>query len=124
MDPSMARGAECDQIFFGVVARVAAKVFVVDLQVGHSSTRLTAPAIATQDLPSKSVVCCRIQPQAHGLLANRVHEAVLLKPSRNDARCSWGRNLKNLVIEKSSVSGSPLSRLAPARKSAQIISRQ
>jgi hypothetical protein len=32
--------------------------------------------------------------------------------------------LKNLVIENNSVSGSPLSRLAPARKSAQIISRQ
>jgi hypothetical protein len=38
--------------------------------------------------------------------------------------CSPGRNLKNLVIEYSSVAGSPLSRFAPAKKSAQIISRQ
>jgi hypothetical protein len=35
-----------------------------------------------------------------------------------------GTNLKNLVIENSRVSGSPLSRLAPAKKSAQIISKQ
>jgi hypothetical protein len=48
------------------------------------------------------------------------------RPSRQErpARCSSGRNLKNLVIENSNVAGSPLSRLAPARKSAQIISRQ
>ncbi len=31
--------------------------------------------------------------------------------------CSSGRNLKNFVIENSRISGSPLSRLAPARKS-------
>src|ERR1039458_3557721 len=52
------------------------------------------------------------------------HDAFSLRPLRNACRCSSGRNLKNLVIENSSISGSPWSRLAPARKSAQIISKQ
>jgi hypothetical protein len=29
----MAHGAECDQIFFGIIAALAAKFFVVNLQV-------------------------------------------------------------------------------------------
>jgi hypothetical protein len=41
----MARGAECYQVFFGVVAGVAAKLFVVDFQVGHRAAGLTSPAI-------------------------------------------------------------------------------
>jgi hypothetical protein len=57
------------------------------------------------------------QLKPNGLQANRAHEAFSLKPSRNSCFCSPGRHLKNLVIENSSISGSPLSRLAPARKS-------
>jgi hypothetical protein len=36
-------------VLFGVVAGMAAKLPVMDLQVRHRATRLTAPAIATQD---------------------------------------------------------------------------
>ena len=44
--------------------------------------------------------------------------------SKKTCRCSPGKNLKKCEIEFSSRSGFPLSRFAPARKSAQIISRQ
>jgi hypothetical protein len=123
MDVCVAVCAERDQVLFGVVARVVSKFLVMDLQVRHCPARLTPPAIATQDRLPQSLVRHRIQPQGRRLWTNRAHDAFSMR-TRNVCRCSSGRNLKNLVIENSSVSGSPLSRLAPARKSAQIISKQ
>jgi hypothetical protein len=46
----MASDTQRDQVFFGIVAGVAAKLFVVDFQVQHRAARLTPPAIATQHL--------------------------------------------------------------------------
>jgi hypothetical protein len=124
MRASVTDCAQCDQVRFGVISQTTPKVLVMDFQVRHRTTGLTPPAIAMQHLLPQGFVRFRIEPQSHGLRANRAHEDSSLKPSRNSCLCSPGRNLKNLVIENSSVSGSPLSRLAPARKSAQIISRQ
>jgi hypothetical protein len=115
---------ESDQVFLGILAGVAAKLFVVDFQVRHRAALLTPPPVATEDLLPQSFVGLGVEPQAHGLWANRAHDAFSFRPPRNACLCSPGRNLKNLVIENNNVSGSPLSRLAPARKSAQIISRQ
>ena len=120
----MAPCTERDQVLLGIVAGVTAKLFVVDFQVRHCAARLTPPAVTTQGLLPQTLVRHQIQPQASGFWANRAHDVLSLKPPRNACRCSSGRNLKNLVIENSSISGSPLSRLAPARKSAQIISKQ
>jgi len=120
----VARGALCYQVLFRIVPGVAPKPFVVHLQIRHRAARWTPPAIATQDLLPQTLVRYRVQPQAREVLAHRTHDAFSLRPSRNACLCSWGRNLKNLVIENSCISGSPSSRLAPARKSAQIISRQ
>src|ERR1700688_80507 len=53
---SMAGRAEGDQVLFGVVARVAAKLLVVDFQVRHHAARLTPPAIATQDQLPKTLI--------------------------------------------------------------------
>jgi hypothetical protein len=39
---------ESDQVLFSVVARLAAKLLVVDFQVQHRAARLTTPPIATQ----------------------------------------------------------------------------
>jgi hypothetical protein len=50
MDAGMAPCTDRNQVFFGVVARVATKFFVVDFQVRHCAAGLTSPAIATQDL--------------------------------------------------------------------------
>jgi hypothetical protein len=124
MDEGMALCAESDQILFGVVPRLAAEFFMMDFQVRQRAARLTPPGIATQDLLPQLLVRSRIQPQAGRIGVNRAHDAVSLRPSRNACRCSSGRNLKNLVIENNSIPGSPLSSVAPARKSAQIISKQ
>ena len=84
-------------------------------------TRYLEPA---PGLLAQTLVRNRIQAHAGASWTNLAHNAFSLRLSRNVSRCSSGKDLKNLVIENSSVSGSPLSRFAPARKSAQIISRQ
>jgi hypothetical protein len=124
MSSGVTLATERDEIQIGIFARMAAKFLMVNFQVRHCAARLTPPAIAPQHLVPQSFVRRRIQPQAHGFCANRAHDAFSPKPVRNVCRCSSGRNLKNLVIENNSISGSPWSRLAPARKSAQIISKQ
>jgi hypothetical protein len=45
----MASTAECDQIFLGITAGVAAEFLVMDFQVRHRAAGLTPPAIATQN---------------------------------------------------------------------------
>src|ERR1035441_2916178 len=60
----MASVAQCDEVLFGIVAGVATKFLVMNLKIRHRTARLTSPAVATQDLLPKSVVCNRIQPQA------------------------------------------------------------
>jgi hypothetical protein len=44
----MTRGAERDQVLIGVVAGVAAKLFVMDFQVRHRAAGLAPPAITPQ----------------------------------------------------------------------------
>jgi hypothetical protein len=46
MHAGMALRAEGDQVLLGVVAGMAAKLFVVDLQVRHRAARLTPPRAA------------------------------------------------------------------------------
>jgi hypothetical protein len=52
--------AECNEIPFGIVARVATKLFVMDFQVRQRAAELTTPAIATQHLLSETLVSHRI----------------------------------------------------------------
>jgi hypothetical protein len=47
MDVGVAFCTECDQVFFGVVARVGAKLFVMDFRVCHRAARLTPPRLNT-----------------------------------------------------------------------------
>src|ERR1017187_8752784 len=116
--------AKSDQIFFPVIARVTAEFLVVDLKVVHCSTALAPPTIPPRNSRARCLDGLGANSGGPWLSSNWVHDA-LGRNSCRKACCCWrGRNLKNLVIENSSVSGSPLSRLAPARKSAQIISRQ
>jgi hypothetical protein len=42
---SVATCTQRDQVQFGIFARMAAKLFVMDFQVRHRAARLTAPAI-------------------------------------------------------------------------------
>src|SRR2546426_2596981 len=59
------------------------------------------------------------EPQAWIPWRNAVHDAFSVICWTNACRCSPGRNLKNRETECKSTSGFPLSKFAPARKSAQ-----
>ena len=109
---------------FGIIAALAAKFFVVNLQVRSGPATLASPAIAAQHLFSELFVRLGIKPQARLFGSNPVHEAFSVTSCRKACRCSPGRNLKNRDMDCRSTVGSSFSRFAPARKSAQIISRQ
>lgn len=119
MHSTVACRTKRDQIFLRVCTRVTPEFLVVYLQIGDSTTRLTPPIVTTQHFLLQCLVGSGIQPQPAA-----AHAATSLMLFRNSCFWPFDRNRKNLFIEKSSISGSPLSKLAPARKSAQIISRQ
>ncbi|SRR6185295_4336539 len=103
---------------------MAAQLLVVDLKVLSGTADLTLPAIPAQYLFAEPFVKLGIKPQSRSLGSNPVHEAFSVTSCRKASLCSLGRNLKNREIDCRSIVGSSLSRFAPARKSAQIISRQ
>jgi hypothetical protein len=53
---SMASRAEGDQILLGIVARLAAKLFVVNLKIRHVAARLASPAVPAEHLSAKLVI--------------------------------------------------------------------
>src|ERR1051326_5927403 len=96
----------------------------MNFKVRHSAARLTAPAIPPQHFLAQILVGDGIEAKTWGLWADLVHDTFSPRLLRKVCFCASGRKRKNRLIENSRVSGSPLSRFAPARKSAQIISRQ
>jgi hypothetical protein len=79
MHSGMACRAERYQVLLRIVAGVAAKLFVVDLQVRHRAARLTPPAVATQDLLAPTFVRQGIKTQAAGFGANHSQDALLAR---------------------------------------------
>ena len=117
-------GAQGNQVRVVIVALLAAELLVVELQALPGTTDLALPAIATQYLLSEVFVELGIKLQTRSLGSNSLHEAFWLISCRKACRWSPGRNLKNREMDCRSTVGCSFSRLAPARKSAQIISRQ
>ena len=66
----------------------------------------------------------RMEPQAGTFRSDPIHDAFSVTWCRNVRLSSPGRNLKNRKADCKRTSEFPFSRFAPARKSAQIISRQ
>jgi hypothetical protein len=116
--------AERNQVCFRIVAALAAKFLVVNLKIQPRPATLASPAVTPQHLLSQSFVYLRIEALSRAFGKNSIHEAFAVTSCRKACRCSPGRNLKNRDMDCSSTVGSSLSRFAPARKSAQIISRQ
>jgi hypothetical protein len=119
----MANGAQSDEVQFGIVTKLASEADVVHLKIGNTATVLAAPAIALEYPAPEFPIgyWAEFEPRSLGARSN--HEA-LLTCSRNSTFCAHGRNSMSRFREKSRLLGFPCSRLAPARKSAQIISKQ
>ena|SRR6266404_9640535 len=124
MQLRMTCGTEGNQVQLGIVSGLASVLFMMDLKIHPCAASLASPAIPLQDLSTELLVRFRIQPQTRMFWSDWAHEARPSSCSRNACCCSQGRNLKNCLIDCNNISGFPSSRCAPARKSAQIISRQ
>lgn len=124
MDFFVAFPANCDQVRLGIGPAQTPELLMMNFEVRHGSAKLTAPSIPPEHLQAQFFTGFGIEPQPWLSWSNAVHDVFGKSDSRNVCCCASGSSLKNLFSEKSRVSGSPLSRLAPAKKSAQIISKQ
>jgi hypothetical protein len=118
----MAFGADRDQVLFCVMARTPAGLLVMNLYVLHSAADLTAPAVTLENLAPQLAVALWIHSKARLLAVNRLHAYFPTNWDRKASCRALGRNRKLREIDSSRMSGLPPSRLAAARKFAQIIS--
>jgi hypothetical protein len=95
MNGSVAFPTKCNEILFGVMAELASRRNVVNFKVGRRATNLAAPPIAFKYRVMEDLIAFLIEPKPRTLRAKPHH----------------------LAVDR-------LSLLAPAKKSAQIISRQ
>jgi hypothetical protein len=119
----MAAYAKCDEVFDRVMSELASFLDMVDLKTFPLSAFLTSPAITLQHSLTKFPVGFWFKLDSRPLLAKHLHDA-RRNCSRNSLFCGCGSRPYNRPSDSSKASGLPASKLAPARKSAQIISRQ
>jgi hypothetical protein len=119
----MARCAQGDQILGSVIAQMAPRLNVVNLKIFHPPARLATPAISLQDFLTELAISFRINPQAGPLSADSFQN-VTCTSSSSCFLCGLGRPMTSRARQGSRASRLPASKLTPARKSAQIISKQ
>ena len=82
MYPTVAPGAQRDQICLCIVARAAAEFFMMNLQVAHAPATLATPSVAFQDLPVKVAVRFSIQLRPRRFQPEALHDEGRLFPTR------------------------------------------
>jgi hypothetical protein len=119
----MARHAKGDQIFGNIIATSASRLNVMDLKTLHSPAPLATPAISLQDFSAELAISFWIKPQA-GPLGTDPRQSVTWTFSMSCLIFGFGRPMTSRVRQGNRASWLPASKLTPARKSAQIISKQ
>jgi len=119
----MTRYADGNQILGRVIAQAAPRLNVMDLKTLHSPAPLATPAISLQDFPTESAIRFRLKPQPWPL-GTDPFQSVTWTFSRSCLIFGFGRPMTSRVRQGNRVSWLPTSKLTPARKSAQIISKQ
>lgn len=114
MYAGVASRAQRNQVRLGVIAGLAAEVFMVNLKVGHRAARLASPTISAKDPVAQSFINVGLEPQRCTFRSNRIHKVLLVTWYRNVCLSSLGRNLKNRNADCSRTSGLSFSRFAPA----------
>jgi hypothetical protein len=112
-----------DEILLAIRSRLASANDVMDLELISPAALLALPAIPLKNLEAELPVILGFKPQRRnsGIFCAHADRLIL---SRKSCCCRAGRKWKNRSSDISSTSGLPFSKFAPARKSAQIISRQ
>jgi hypothetical protein len=112
-----------NQILSSIVTQTAPWLNVMDLKILHAPARLATPAISLQDLAAELAIIFRTKPQA-GPLCTDPLQNVTCTSSRSCFRCGFGSPMTSRMRHGNRAFRLPASKLTPARKSAQIISRQ
>ena len=111
------------QILGAVVSQLATPPNMVNLEIVHPSARLTTPTVSLQNFTAKLAIGFRPKPHPRPLGAHASQTATWTV-SNNCFLCGTERPRIIRVSAASRVPSSPVIQLTPARKSAQIISRQ
>jgi hypothetical protein len=119
----VALGAKNHEIFGRVITQSASRLNMVDLKILHAPARLATPAIALQNFPTELAISLWVKPQAGSVRAD-LRQSVTCTSSRNCFLCGFGSPMTSRVRHGNNASRLPTSKLTPARKSAQIISKQ
>ena len=119
----MAQCAEGDQILGCVIAQLTSWLNMMNLKIFHPAARLATPAVSLQNFAAELAVRLRIEPQARPLTSDPC-QSVTCTSSRSPFLCGFGSPITRRVRQGNKASRLPASKLTPARKSAQIISRQ
>ena len=114
--------AERDEVPVGIGSHPTPRLHVMNLEILRRPAVLASPAVPLEDLLSKFLVSFPIQSKAGPFLTQGSHEA-FCSPSRKLTFIGPG-SMSNIRFIESSTASRLLSSLAPARKSAQIISKQ
>ena len=119
----VALDAKSYEILSRVITQAASRLNVMDLKIFHTPARLTTPAVTVQDFPAELAISFRVKPQPWPSRADPFQN-VTCTSSRSCFRCGFGRPMTSRVRQGNRASRLPASKLTPARKSAQIISKQ
>jgi len=119
----MALDAKSYEILSRIIAQSTPLPNVMDLKTLHAPARLATPAISLQDFTAELTISFRIKSQA-GPLGMDPSQSVTCTSSRSCFRCGFARPITSRVRHGNKASRLPASKLTPARKSAQIISKQ
>ena len=111
------------EILSRIIAEAAARLNVVNLKIFHLPVPLASPTVAFQDFTAELAISFRIKPQP-GPLCSDSFQNVTWTSSSSCFRCDFGRPMTSRERQGNKASRLPASKLTPARKSAQIISKQ
>ena len=120
MGLSVAWSAQGDEIFLRIIPEQTSRTNMMDLKVTRRTTVLATPSISLEHPFPQLPVRPLIEPQPRLFSPRKACHIFVF--SMNSFLLRGGSRAKSRCNETTSASGSPVSRFAPARKSAQIIS--
>jgi hypothetical protein len=115
--------AKSYQIGFDIIALLASRLNVMNLKTFHTPARLATPSISLQDFLAELAISIRVKPQSWPL-GTDPSQSVTCTFSRSCFLSGFGRPITSRVREGNRAFRFPTSKLTPAGKSAQIISKQ
>src|SRR6267378_5192060 len=119
----VALDAKSYEILSGIIAQAAPGLDVMNLKTLNAPARLATPTVSVQDFQAELAISFRVKPQSW-LFGTHPRQSVTWTSPSSCFLSGFGRPITSRVREGNKAFPFPASKLTPARKSAQIISRQ